>query len=720
MLMSAKTQSLPALRPELRFSPVDDGGEPCYIVEDPVRHLYFRIGREEYLLAIALARARTMDDLLQTVNRQGRKQLTPEQAMAIISWLDRQQLLRHDQAMTEHLDQERQRRHLQRLGRLNLISFKLPLFNPDPLLRRLPTRLVRLAGLPFLLLWLLLAVTALATLAGHWQEFSHQATGFFSGANLLIIWLIWFTLKLLHELSHALTARLYGGQVPEAGILFILFIPLTYVEATSSWTFTSRWQRIHVALAGILAETMIAWLAILLWARDPASPTGFIAHNTVLVAGISSLLFNANPLMRFDGYYVLSDLVNIPNLYGLAYQYIKGLAAHWFLGTPPPSLRYRGGRRGFIRIYGVAIFLWRILVVLSLGYLASMMAGGLGIFITMGAVLVWIGMPVYGFLQRLPLYRQQNPHLLRHLGLRLLLTVVLATLVFRFAGWHRRTTVPAVVEYEHQVRVRAGAPGFVRRVVIRDGARVHAGDLLLVLDNPELTASLAETDLQLAQLEVKSRLAHSREDLTGLRIIREQQHALEAKQRLLAQDRAALRITAPADGMVIAPDIETLESTFLGRGTEILWIISAGQKHLVAAAAQDDIDTLRTLVGRPLSVDMRDVGAGAFSAVLSRVAPRATMELPHPALAALYGGPLDVRQEAVASGGRTLEQRYRIQLFRPVFILELALPKEVTGRLREGQRARLLVRGQRMTPARLLNDWWRAWLKKKQRAGRQR
>lgn len=718
--MTMHHPSLPRLRPELRFSPVTDGGEACYIVEDPTRHLFFRIGREEYLLAIALERADTMEELLAQVNVAGTEHLDEEQARAIIAWLDRQQLLRHEVARTDHLEMEERQQQLKRFGRLNLVSFKLPLFNPDPLLDRLPAWLVRLAGLPFLVLWLLLATVALATLASHWQTFGHQAAGFFSGRNLLIIWLIWSGLKVLHELMHALVTRHYGGHVPEAGILFILFIPLTYVEATSSWTFPSRWQRIHVALAGILAETLVAWICILVWARDPASQAGFIAHNTVLVAGISSLLFNANPLMRFDGYYVLSDLVSIPNLYGLAFQEVKGLAARWFLGIQPPPLRYQGGRMLFIRIYGVAIFLWRILVVLSLGYLASMMAGGLGIFITMGAVLVWIGMPVYGFLQRLPLYRSGNPHLLRHLGLRLPLTLLAVTLLFTFVGWHRQILVPAVVEYEHQERIRAAAPGFVQRIGTRDGALVRRGDLLLLLENPDITASLEDVRLRLHQMDIRIRLAHSQDRLTDFRILQQQRRTLEKEQQLLEEDMNGLRITAPADGMVVAPDLDSLAGTFLHRGTEILWIISPGQKHLVGAAAQEDIDSLRGLQGRPVSVDMRAAGAGTFKAVLERVAPGAAMELPHPALAALYGGPLDVRQQAVAETGGTMEQRYRIELFRPVFRIDLALPATVIARLREGQRAWIHVRGERVTPGQLLGDWWRSWLRRKQqRAGEQ-
>ncbi len=706
--------ALPGLRPELRFSPVNDGGEDCYIIEDPVRHLFFRIGREEYLLAITLDRARTMDELLAVVNAAGNEPLTPEQAQAVIRWLDRQQLLRHEQAPTDHLVLEERQRRLKQFSRLNLVSFKLPLFNPDPFLDRLPAWMVAASGLPFLSLWLLLAVAGLATLAGHWQEFSHQAAGFFSSRNLLITWLIWSGLKLLHEFLHALVTRLYGGRVPEAGILFILFIPLTYVEATSSWSFPSRWQRIHVALAGILAETMVAWVAILVWVTDPASKAGFIAHNTVLVAGISSLLFNANPLMRFDGYYVLSDLVGIPNLYGLAFQEVKGLAARWFLGIQPLPLRYRGGRRTFIRIYGVAVFIWRILVVLSLGYLASMMAGGLGIFVTMGAVLVWIGMPVYGFLQRLPLYRTRNPHLLRHLSLRLLLTLLVITVIWQFAGWRRQILVPAVVEYEHQVRVRAPAPGFVRSIETGDGAQVRQGELLLLLDNPEISASLGDVRRRLRQLDIRIRLAHSRDRLTDFRILRQQRHALEKEAQLLENDMDALRITAPADGLVVAPDLDSLKGTFLRRGMEILWIISPGQKHLVGAAAQDDIDSLRGLVGRPLTVDMRAAGAGTFMALLERVAPAATMELPHPALAALYGGPLDVRQQAVAGTGKTFEQRYHIELFRPVFRIDLALPATVVGRLREGQRAWIHAPGERITPGQVLGDWWRSWLKRKQ------
>ena len=681
-----------------------------YVVEDPIRHLFFRMGQEEYLLASCLQQARDFDDLLAQARTRSGITFSAEEAQAILNWLAGRQLLQTEDSasLLAAVRHNPEIAAMRRLNRLNLISFKLPLFNPDQILQRCRF-LAGLAGLPFFCLWFATGIAAFATLLDEWPLFSGQMASFLGVENLIRLWFIWFGLKILHEFFHALVCYRYGGRVFEAGALIILFMPLTYVNATSSWQFPSKWQRIHVALAGMLIEMLIAFLAILFWARHPATTAGFIAHNTVIVAGISSLLFNANPLMRFDGYYVLSDLAGIPNLYQRSIEWVKARLAAFFWGISKPQ----PPASPFIRCYGVAVYLWRFIVLISLGYLASKLAGGLGIFITLGAAITWMGQPLLLFLRQLPALRQHNPHLIRHAALRLLLVAAILVAGLHLISWEKRIETPAVVEYEEQYSIRAKASGFISDIQVADGDQVKTGQILLTLENSELRFAAEQLQLQLEQLELKMRVAQSTGKITGLNILQDQKQALLKEQKAAEEDLAALTIVAPGDGLCISGTLDNLRGTYLPKGQELMWIVSARQKQLTGAAAQNDIDDFRQFVDRPVEVDMRLAGFGVFPARLQRISPTVTTTLPHPALGAVYGGPLDVRQLAVSNTGQGVEQRYRFELFAPRFTLHLELPPSIQEQVKAGQLATVVARGARVTLGSVLWRWMTDWLRNK-------
>ena len=712
---------MPRLRPGLRFTPAREAGQEHYIVEDTARHLYYRVGPEEYLLLAHLNHSSSMEELLRQCAAASHGQtLSPEQAMTVLKWAASRQLLQTDspEMFNALLGQDSRIKTMQALNRMNLVSFKIPLGNPDPLLQKISPWLRPLTGPLFGLLWIVIAAIALGSLFAHWQAFHARSAGFFAPANLFLIWLIWLGLKVLHELFHALVCYRYGGRIHEAGILFILFMPFTYVDATSSWNFPSRWQRLHVAAAGILGELTVAWIALLVWAAHPDSTAGLIAHRTVIVAGISSLLFNGNPLMRFDGYYILSDLVGIPNLYQLGLQSTKEQWARLLLNIKTNSVlaAMPRGKRLFIRVYGVMVYIWRFLVLASLGYMASKLFGGLGILISLAALLVWIVMPLHGFIARWPTYRAMNPHAARDLLLRSLILAGLTGVLLATVGWQRSIRAPAVVEYEHQYRVKTRVDGFVSKILIKDGDLVERGQTLLILDNPDRRTAVNILKLEIARLRLQSRIAYNNGRLPAMQVLKRRQQALLTQLRQEEEELAALRITAPGPGTVTAPDVEQLAGTYLQKGWEILWIVNPGQKHLVASVAQNDIDRMRTLVGQTITVDMRDSDLGLFSGRVERISPTASTKLIHPGLAAKYGGPIDVLEKMVAEGTNSVQQQLRMQFFNPRFSMDISLPGELVQKLRPGQIAYVRTRGPRVTLRQKIHDIFSAWVRKKDRA----
>lgn len=699
---------LPRLRTDLQFVPVTENGQHLYIIEDPVRNTYFRIGEEEYLFISNLEHFPSLEPLLEHITPLSPTPIEKEQAQTILQWLTGHQLLQQKDAtiLAADLDQKQTFQKRANLNRLNLISIKIPCFNPDPLLRHCKP-LFWLTGKVFFALWVCAGIMAAWALLTRWSEFTAQAQGILGLDNLLWVWCIWFGLKVVHEFFHGLVCYRHGGRVYEAGVLFILFIPLTYINATSSWKFASKWQRIHVAVAGMFIELGIAFTALLVWANTPNSTTGMIAHNTVIIAGISSLLFNANPLMRFDGYYILSDLLSIPNLYQRGMHSASSSLKKFFLGISTiikESL--------FVKGYGIAVFIWRLLVLFSLGYLASQLAGGLGIFITLGALVAWVGMPIFFFIRRWPNYREQNQNVGFHLLRRSTLCLVVAVAALYLIGWEKSIEAPGIIEYREQYSVKAASPGFITVIKVKDGEQVNKGQLLLRLENEEVKYKHALSQILLNQLELRMRLAHSTGQIAELQNLREKYQSAREEFQKNDDDLKALSVRAPDKGMVISRQLNNKMGIYIPKGEELLWIVTPQQKQLTALASQDDIDVFRSQVGKKIRINMRADGIGVFEGTLTRVDPTGTTRLTHPALGAMHGGPLDVRQSVEKSSRGQFDYGYSYELFTPRFTLAIALPQEIKQKVMAGQQALLSVHGNRISLAeRLLqkmSDWQKA------------
>lgn len=688
------SQSSPRLRDDLKITLLEGSSTDTYVIEDPLRNRFYKIGGREYRFLCQL-------DSINNGVIPPESEVSEEEAMAILQWLGSKQLL---QNQTEKLMQgletaERQGRKKSLLNRLNLISFRIPLFNPDPFLDTCNRYLGWIAGPVFFWVWLLAALLAVGLLLTDGGRFFSESMGFFSPANILIVTLVWIVLKFLHELSHALACKRYGGGVYEFGVLFILFIPLTYVNASSSWSFSSRWQRIHVAVAGMYMELFVAWLAIIYWATHIGTVGGMLAHNTALIAGVSSLLFNANPLMRFDGYYILSDLTAIPNLYFRGLAAVHTTAMRFWLGinsetgVEKPSL--------FVRAYGISVHCWRIMVLFSLGYMASELFSGWGLLMTIVAATGWLYQPVAGFIARIPQYRTGNPSFVFHLAIRLVLVGTLASLLLFGISWKKDLAIPAVVLFEEQYSIRAETSGFVRDIVVSTGSLVKKGEVLVLLENDALESRVKEMKLENQILAIKERQVHAQQKYADLQILQERQKVLAAQTANLKRDRKALSILSPGSGVVVGSELKSSVGTYVSKGQELFLVVKPVNKQLLASVSQDNVKVFLGKVGKPVLVDMSASGFGKFTAVIERVAPTASRKLLHFSLAATYGGPFDVKPGT--------DQEQELVLFSPRFTVTVQLPTKIKQALRSGQQALVVISGSSRTPGSILWENIRGW-----------
>jgi putative peptide zinc metalloprotease protein len=674
------------LRAELRSSLRQVGGKVFYLLEDPIHARFFHLGEREWALASLLDGKRTLREALQLAAATlGDESLSQQEALRLCRWLTNSQLATVQPGSGDPDGQWQPQP--KRWAVVNPLFLKIPLFNPDRSLARILPWTRWMLTLPSLLVWLAVCGCGLASLWPQWDRFCASFTRILAPGNWLYLLLTWVFLKFVHELFHGLVCKKYGGTVPRCGIMLILFSPVAYVDVTSSWRFGSKWQRIFTAAAGMYVELFVAALAAIVWARGGHGPDAQLCHNIVTMAGVSTLLFNGNFLMRFDGYYILADLLGIRNLYALGQEYLRGVTRRYLLNVPAVEPAMAGPKMRFIKAYAVASFLWRITFYLGVILLAASLFHGAGIVLAILSAGLWFGLPAFRFVKYLVVGSAGEHPDRRRFGIVVaLITAVLACGLS--LPWPLGVSVPAVVEYAPLTRVRAESPGFVQEVWVHDGQAVTGGQRLLVLRNPKLAQQLADLELALQKSDVIGRILHQERRIGELQVERENRGTLVAKRDELQRQVASLTIRAASAGRVVGRNLDALVGQYVDMGRNLVTLGLEECKELQLSVDQADIEALRDECNRRVYVRIKGRGGLIEGARLVRMNPKATRTLLHPALAAPAGGPLAVTPRPTGPAAPTMPAE-RFDLAAPRFTAIVELPAEESRRLRAGELARV-------------------------------
>jgi putative peptide zinc metalloprotease protein len=656
----------PRLKGGVRISRQAVRGQTWYVLTDPVSGRHHRFDTLAYGLIAACDGVRTIDDIwAQRVDALGDDAPTQAEAIEVFSQAFAANLLAGDvapEAGTVMRAQGR-RRAQRRRAALNPLAFKLPLWDPD----RFVTRHLRWvawcysAALQPLILLAMLAGAPL--LAWHFDDFSqHAAAHLTQGRTLILLWLAYPLVKLLHEMAHAFAVKAYGGEVHEMGITLLLLTPVPYVDASAATAFERKRARIAVGAAGIVVEWLLASTAILLWvllepglARDAAFAVAFIG-------GLSTLAFNANPLLRFDGYHVLCDAFELPNLAQRSARCWQSAIKRVAIGratAPVPVVQT--GERAWLWFYAPASWLYRGALTLTLAFAVADWNAWIGLAL-LALALWWIGLgPVVAALRWVLGSTEAHGVRARAAALcvaTLSIVGVLATLV----PVPHRTHAPGVVWLPDEALVRPGAEGFIDAVLVADRDEVVAGQPLLRLSNEPLRMELARVQAQWQQQQVEH-LAALDSDALRAAMAADRVAALAAERDRLAERVAALEVRAGTSGRVAIDTRRVVVGRWLPQGQVAAHVLAPGAPLVRALVANEDIALARERPGRidvALAHDMdREVAAE-----WQRSVPRATRTLITPALGAPAGGPIALDPED--SEGRTArEPRFEVELRLP-------------------------------------------------------
>lgn len=663
------TRTRVQLHEDVTFTPHVYGDETFYHVDQSSQSQFFRIGYAEYVFVSLLDGNTPFAQALAITSRTcGVEALGQQQALTLYAWLLENKLARIVDDAARGPQAAEPFRAAAVLQKLNPFWIRIPCGQPDGLLRAIGPAVQWLFSPLATLAGLVLMLAAGCQLAADWRTFSAASDGVFAPDNWLWLLVAWLGLKGVHELAHGLVCQRYGGRVAQTGVILAFFAPLAYVDVTSCWSFTSRWRRIHVAAAGMYVELLLASAAVFLWTRVESDVLSHLLYNVIIMASVSTLLFNANPLMKFDGYYILSDLLQQPNLYSRSSAAVQELASRWIWGQSSTAPQTRGGHRGLQVSYGLAALVWRMLICVSMLIAASVLFHGAGVALVLAGTLAWFGMPLMKFGQLLiRLARQQPSRLLRGGVLSTALAMVVGLLLLGLPTPFQ-TVAPGVVELQEGRQVRSEVDGFIASIYVTSGERVEAGELLLELRNEEITNQVRDLELQIAQEQVRQQAAMQELRSGDAMVAGGNLRSLRQRLRQAQQRRDALTIVAPTSGVVIDRHLVDRQGTFVEEGDELLVVDDHQSRCLRISLAEEDIPRAGRLSGQPVRV--RIGTRPMMQGVVERLIPRASRRLPAKSLAATAGGALAVRKQASEDD----PSRTELELTEHRFVAVVRLP----------------------------------------------
>ncbi len=495
-------------------------GDRWYVVRDPAGNQFHRLSDPAYRFVGLLDGSRTVEEAWELCGGQLADDApTQPEVIQILSHLYSANLIEADVTpdATVLLRRHKQLTKRKMQGRLmNVLFPRIPLWDPDRFLRRwMPLARVMFSKLG-VVVWLAVIISALVVIAPQWngphglQDSARHAVDIKGNTiNLLWLWSVFVFIKLIHELGHAFSCRRFGGECHELGIMFLVFVPTPYVDASSAWSFPSKWQRIFVGAAGMIVELFFAALCAFVWRNtNETHLVRQLAFNAMLVASVTTVIFNANPLLRYDGYYILSDFLEIPNLRQKSTEYAMGLIKrHVFRiklqqPLPPPLQRF------WLFAYAISSSIYRTFIGVLIILLVAYQIPVLGMLMAIGGLITWLVVPVVKVFKYLAL----DPELHRKRGRATAFCLAVAAIAIIVIGLIRfpmHVGQVGIAEATAHDKLNARRGGFVTEVIAHDHQWVHGphdktpGDLLLICRDPELDSQIAQKQAELQAARIK-------------------------------------------------------------------------------------------------------------------------------------------------------------------------------------------------------------------------
>lgn len=660
-------ESTPRLSPHLNVLRQVYRGDVWYIVKNPATDQFYRFNPPAYMFLGMLDGQQTVDEAWNACNAQlGDDAPTQRECLELLSKLQLFGLLQGELPLEVDMLKERsqdiRKRHFDQLTG-KFVFMTLPLLNPEPFLRRYENVGRFVFSRWGLMLWLALVITAIVRVVPRAGEFGSNLNGILDPGNLIWMSVIFIVLKAIHEFSHAFSCKTYGGRVTEMGIMLMLFLPIPYCNATDSWGFAKKSQRIAVASAGMYGEFAVAAVAAIIWSATEPGVLHTIAFNTIFIASLTTLIFNINPLLRYDGYYILSDLIEVPNLANRSYEMLKHLINKRIFGVKDlrdPHVRDRNEQVTLVT-YALCSMPYRIIVISSIIIAVTYRYPVVGVVLAILGIIMWALVPLgKGVTYVLTSHKlhQVRPRAVLITGGTALLVVLLIGVI----PWPAHGYASGIIEPRDETVIRALEDGFVEEIFVAPGGHVEPEQVVVRLRNDERQNALSQAESQYNVLRIQLDQAASQSEAD--RKLVAQRFAAATKARETERQRnARLDIASPTGGELTAPDLLDRLGSFVRQGEELGMVSTLDELVVKVTVDEYKYGWLFDPDSEPrATVRIRGMAGREIDTVIERIVPAGKHELIARQLATESGGDVTLDPTAEQGQPKTLHAQFVITL----------------------------------------------------------
>lgn len=555
------------------------------------------------------------------------------------------------------------------------LSVRIPLLDPE----RLLSAVIPIVGPVFsrggFALWLVVLTWAIFTAAMHWPELNSGGIDqILDPGNLLLLVFVYPLVKTFHELGHAITTRKWGGEVHEVGITLLVFMPVPYVDASAMSAIDNKYRRMLIAASGMMVELFLASIALLVWINVEPGLVRLAAFNVMLISGVSTLVFNGNPLLRFDAYYILKDAIEIPNLASRSSRYLAYLVQRYLFGlTSAESPVTRSTERPWFLCYGIAAMLFRLFMTITIVLFIAGHFFILGVVMAIWALVLMVGMPVLKAVKFIFFNHTLD-------GIRSRALIVSIGMLVAFSGMLVFAPVPfatkaqGVLWLPDQAQVQAGTHGIITEILAEPSTQVRIGQPLLVMADPLLQARINLLEAELVEIQVRHRIENLK-DRVRATLIEDQMISKQAELDRERERSKKLIINSNKNGIFVLHGAGNLAGRRVKQGDRLGFVLDRSVMTVRVAVPQNRIGLVRDNL-KEVQVKLAESIQTTIPATLNRGVPAAQTRLPSRVLGREGGGKIAV-DPSDTQGLTTLQS---------VFVFDLTLHEEPSA-WRIGQRA---------------------------------
>ncbi len=651
-----------APRRDLQFfrGPLDHAGNPTWSLYDPISDIYYRLSEDNYHIISALTVNMEIEEFLAKLKSLGMV-VSKKKAMSVVMFLHNHNLLQPIYGQTE-MKVAKHRVMKQKMFGTKLLSnylfFRLPLVKPDKFLSR-TAELVHLIFNRWMLTCLvLLAVFGYICLITNWPRVAEQFVNTLNFQGVIRYSLAVIIIKCIHEFCHAYTAKAYGIRVRRFGIAFIFFFPRLFTDLTDSWRLSSRRQRFMIDCAGIFSEIIIGGVAALLWANAGPGAVRSICYYIFTVSILNTALVNGNPFIKYDGYFILCDILGLDNLQSRSNEIIKrGWRKLFFgidMGDPDPMLKGMG--RFMAVLYGISAFVYRIFLYTSIILIVYFkFTKTLGIILLVLEVYLLIFRPFYMEVKTIMhmLKKTKRANLIGS-GIGFLIIILIIALPL---PWN--LTMPCEIRPIESAVIYAQIDGYLGSFKVANGQRILKGEKVFTQYNPYLQWAIqeAQLDRMISGIEFDSSLSDTR-TLPDARVLWLAYQNSEASIDELARKQSLLTVSNPIDGNFALHDQHLKEGKWMRKGDVIGEVVDSSKLKIVAFVKESDYKGITDKQRATIALKdqlVRHSGAVTYASPLPALLP------PSPLLN-IFGGPIPCLPVEGTNMYRPLESYYQIEI----------------------------------------------------------